>query len=127
MAIEGLDYLEWCLHMNILFLCTSNLNRSRTAEHFFRSTCTAHQYKSAGLSQKYCLKHGTTLCTIELLAWADRVFVMEDMHVQRIAAHGEQSYLRKLEVLNIEDVYHYMQPELIEALVANGKLGFLLT
>ena len=52
---------------------------------------------------------------------------MEDMHVQRIAEHGEQSYLNKLEVLNIDDVYQYMQPELIEKLVANDKLRFLLT
>lgn len=125
MIIEGLDYLEWCLHMNILFLCTSNLNRSRTAEDFFRSTCAAHQYKSAGLSQKYCQKHGTTLCTIELLAWADKIFAMEDMHVQRIAEHGGQSYLSKLEVLNIDDIYQYMQPELVEKLVANDKLSFL--
>ncbi len=111
--------------MNILFLCTSNLNRSRTAEDLFRTTCATHQYKSAGLSHKYCLKHGTTLCTIEMLAWADRIFVMEDMHVQRIAEHAGESYLNKLEVLNIDDVYQYMQPELIEALLANDKLRFL--
>ncbi len=111
--------------MNILFLCTSNLNRSRTAEDFFRSTCAAHQYKSAGLSQKYCQKHGTTLCTTELLEWADKVFAMEEMHVQRLAEHGGLSYLSKLEVLNIEDVYQYMQPELVEKLVANDKLSFL--
>lgn len=111
--------------MNILFLCTSNLNRSRTAEDFFRSTCASHQYKSAGLSQKYCQKHGTTLCTTELLNWAHKIFVMEDMHVQRIAEHAGESYLNKLEVLNIDDVYQYMQPELIEKLVANDKLRFL--
>jgi predicted protein tyrosine phosphatase len=111
--------------MNILFLCTSNLNRSRTAEDFFRSTCSNHQYKSAGLSQRYCLKHGTTLCSIELLAWADRVFVMEDMHVQRIAEHAGQSYLNKIDVLDIEDIYHYMQPDLVKKLVANDKLRFL--
>lgn len=125
MTIEGLNYLEWCLHMNILFLCTSNLNRSRTAEDLFRSTVPEHQYKSAGLSQKYCQKYGTTLCTTELLEWADKVFVMEDMHVQRIAEHGGQSFLNKLEVLNIDDVYQYMQPELVEKLVANDKLRFL--
>lgn len=111
--------------MNILFLCTANLNRSRTAEDFFSSTCAAHQYKSAGLSQKYCQKYGTTLCTIELLTWADKIFVMEDMHVQRIAEHAGESYLNKLEVLNVDDVYKYMQRELIEKLLANDKLRFL--
>lgn len=111
--------------MNILFLCTANLNRSRTAEDFYRSTSAAHQYKSAGLSQKYCQKYGTTLCTIELLEWADKVFVMENMHIQRIAEYAGESYLNKIEVLNIDDFYQFMQPELIEILVSNEKLYFL--
>lgn len=111
--------------MNILFICTANQHRSRTAEDFYRSSRANHQFKSAGVSQKYCQKYGTTLCTIELLEWADKVFVMEDMHVQRIAEHAGDSYLNKLEVLNIEDIYQYMQPELIEKLVSNEKLLFL--
>ncbi|WP_134051633.1 phosphotyrosine protein phosphatase [Rheinheimera aquimaris] len=111
--------------MNILFLCTSNLHRSRTAEDFFSSIAADHQYKSAGLSQKYCQIHGTTLCTTGLLEWADKIYVMEDLHVQRIAEHTGQSYLNKLEVLDIDDVYKYMQPELIEKLKSNEKLRFL--
>lgn len=113
--------------MNILFLCTANLHRSRTAEDYYRSISPIHVFRSAGLSQKYCQQYGTTLCTYELLAWADKVFVMEDVHVQLIAEHGGQSYLNKLEVLDIEDVYQYMQPELIEKLKSNEKLLFLKT
>lgn len=113
--------------MNILFLCTANLNRSRTAEDFYHSNSPKHQFKSAGLSQKYCQKYGTNLCTIELLEWSDKIFVMEEMHVQRIAEHGGGSYLNKIEVLNIDDIYQYMQPELIEKLTSNEKLLFLST
>ncbi len=55
--------------MNILFLCTANLNRSRTAEDFYRSTSAADQYRSAGLSQKYCQKYSynSFFVIIELL------------------------------------------------------------
>lgn len=113
--------------MNILFLCTANLHRSRTAEDFYRKVNSKHEYKSAGLSQKYCQRYGTTLCTIELFKWAEKVFVMEEMHVQRIAENGGESFLQKIEVLEIEDVYKYMQPELIEILTSNEKLLFLDT
>ena len=112
--------------MNILFLCTANLNRSRNAADYFSSNGAGHHYKSAGLSQKYCQKYGTTLCTIELLRWADKIFVMEDIHVQRIAEHAGESYLYKIEVLNIDDVYQYMQSDLIELLTSDKRLRFLL-
>ncbi|MEZ9140518.1 MULTISPECIES: hypothetical protein [unclassified Shewanella] len=102
--------------MRILFLCTANLHRSRTAEDYFDSKCSYHEFKSAGLSEKYCKKHGTTLCTTKLLDWADKVFVMEGMHAERIITYAGQSYLEKLEILNIEDIYKYMQKELIEKL-----------
>ena len=111
--------------MNILFLCTANLHRSRTAEHFFRSINLNHEFKSAGLSQKYCQKYGTTLCSLELLDWADKIFVMEDVHVQRLVEHVGELYTHKIEVLNFQDVYQYMQSELIDKLKSNEKLQFL--
>lgn len=112
--------------MNILFLCTSNKNRSRTAEDFYRAKLPHHNFKSAGLSQKYCLKYRTTLCSIEILSWADAVFVMQDIHRKRIAEYAGESYLKKIEVLHIEDIYSYMQSELLEKLQSHEKLQFLL-
>ncbi len=47
------------------------------------------------------------------------------MHIQRIAEYAGESYLNKIEVLNIDDIYQFMQPELIEILVSNEKLYFL--
>lgn len=113
--------------MNILFLCTANQHRSRTAEDYFRSICHSHLFKSAGLSQKYCQKYGSTLCTVDLLEWSDKVFVMEDIHEKRIAEYAGMSYLNKLEVLNIEDIYKYMQPELIEKLRSSENLQFFMS
>jgi protein-tyrosine-phosphatase len=56
--------------MNILFLCTANLHRSRTAEDYFKSLDSTHTFKSAGLSEKYC----TQLCSVELLTMGGHSF-----------------------------------------------------
>jgi Predicted protein tyrosine phosphatase len=50
--------------MNTLFLCTANKQRSRTA--------------------KYVAKANTRLCTEEMLIWADKIYVFEDEHIERI-------------------------------------------
>ncbi len=110
--------------MNILFLCTSNIQRSKTAENFFKSKYPLHDIKSAGLSEKYCKHYGSTLCTLELLDWADKVFVMEPMHVERLSIYAGDKYLKKVVMLDIEDVYQYMQPELINVLEQNEALIF---
>jgi predicted protein tyrosine phosphatase len=111
--------------MNILFLCTANKHRSRTFEDYYRAKCSGHHFKSAGLSQKLCEKFGTTLCSGELLAWAEQIFVMEERHKERIAEHTGDIYLNKITVLHIEDIYHYMQIELLDELQSHEQLRFL--
>ncbi|PMM12513.1 hypothetical protein BCT61_05560 [Vibrio breoganii] len=103
--------------MNILFLCTSNVNRSKTAEYHFSKTQDENTYQSAGLSEKYCKKCGSRLCSITLLEWADVVYVMEAEHSRRIERHTGEKYLHKVVNLAIDDVYNYMDPKLIELLV----------
>lgn len=92
------------------------MHRSKTAEILFRDKFPSHTFKSAGLSEKYCQQYGTQLCTIELLEWAEQIYAMEEMHRQRIALYASEHYLTKVEVLGIEDIYQYMQPELVEKL-----------
>lgn len=111
--------------MNILFLCTANQHRSRTAEKFYSAKFPNYSFKSAGLSQKYCEKLGTTLCSSEILTWADLIFVMEKMHKDRIAEHTGDLHLNKVTVLYIEDIYQYMQPELLDKLQSHEQLSFL--
>ncbi len=101
------------------------MHRSKTAEDFFKSLKTEHKFKSAGLSAKYCEKHGTQLCTIELLNWADVVFTMEPMHRDRIEAYAGKDYLHKIHCLDIEDVYQHMQNSLVELLAEHHMLKFL--
>lgn len=102
--------------MNVLFLCTANIQRSKTAEDLFSARYTDHNFKSAGLSKKECSRNGSTLCTEELLQWADRIYVFEQMHIERIKQHTADEYIDKIECLNIEDIYKYMQAELIQVL-----------
>lgn len=111
--------------MNILFLCTSNIHRSKSAEDYFNVKYPEYTLKSAGLSEKNCNKFGSTLCTLSLLEWSDRVCVMEPMHVERISMYAGDHYLKKVVMLNIEDIYQYMQPELIAILELNENLIFM--
>ena len=53
--------------MNTLFLCTANIQRSKTAEELFQALDKQNVYRSAGLSAKYVAKAGATLCSEELL------------------------------------------------------------
>jgi len=111
--------------MNILFLCTANLHRSRSAENHFKSLESNYTFQSAGLSEKYCKKYGSRLCTVELLNWAELIFVMEPMHKKRIFEYAGDHYSDKITVLNIDDIYQYMQPELLQELKSNVHLQFI--
>lgn len=110
--------------MNILFLCTSNIHRSRTAEDYFRETePDTYTFRSAGLSEKECTRHKSRLCTVELLEWSDKVFVMEEIHKTRIIEHTGTRFLEKIHVLDIEDIYQYNQPELVILLKTKALLS----
>lgn len=99
--------------MKILFLCTANLQRSRTAQELFQTIDKKNEYKSAGLSKKYVEKNGTTLCTEELLCWSDKIYVFEKVHIERIIEHTAQKHIHKITNLKIDDVYKYFQRELV--------------
>lgn len=102
--------------MKILYVCSANAIRSRTAEDFLDSHFTQHEILSAGTNAKQCMQAGTVLLTEELLIWADLVFAMEIVHQDRIkAAYPE--YSNKIKVLGIPDVYKYGQSNLIEKLI----------
>lgn len=97
--------------MNILFICSRNQWRSRTAETLFKDH-GVHRVKSAGTENNARIK-----VTEKLLEWAELIFVMEKRHKQRLE---EKFYValqnKEIIILNIEDNYQYMDPELIESL-----------
>tara|TARA_R110002049_G_scaffold1346_1_gene10231 strand:+ start:13120 stop:13446 length:327 start_codon:yes stop_codon:yes gene_type:complete len=106
--------------VKILFICSANKQRSRTAEDYFSSKHEDHDFSSAGTNIKICRKEGTTELTEELLQWADKVFVMEKRHLDQIQKHTGSEYYKKITVLNIPDIYKYYDAELIEIL--NDKI-----
>jgi len=107
--------------MNILFVCSANKLRSKTAEDYFSEQNTEHVILSAGTNLKTCLKEGTTPLEEWMLDWADVVYVMEKKHKKEINNHTHK-YSKKIVILNIKDNYKYFQKELIDILEKKVKL-----
>jgi len=101
--------------MKVLFICNQNENRSKTAEYIFKGT---FKTRSAGL-------YNGKPVTAKQLSWADVIVVMEDAQRSEIAKRFPQQYVQKRIIsLGVPDVYHYNQPELIDAL--KSKVNQLL-
>ena len=98
--------------MNILFVCSRNEWRSRTAESIF-SESDEHVVRSAGTASSARIKVNEPM-----MLWADLIFCMEDGHKEilkqrfRMATRDAQ-----IIVLHIEDEYKYMDPSLVEELL----------
>ena len=95
----------------VLFVCSRNQWRSPTAEEIYRK----HPHlncRSGGTSKGARRKVG-----IADIRWADLVVVMEDKHLERLAAaFSKEIEHKEIEVLGIEDNYRYMDPDLITEL-----------
>jgi predicted protein tyrosine phosphatase len=93
--------------MKVLFICNQNENRSKTAEELFNAQ---YETKSAGL-------YNEKPVTEKQLTWADTIIVMEESQRRELAKRFPKQYLKKkILCLDIQDVYFYNQPELIEVL-----------
>lgn len=97
--------------MNILFICSRNKWRSRTAETIFKNH-PVHQVRSAGTESTARIR------VIEkLVNWADLILVMEKRHLERLRERfGPIMDEKETIVLHIHDDYQYMDKELIEIL-----------
>jgi protein-tyrosine phosphatase len=96
--------------LKILFVCTANRMRSKTAEKLYEND-KRFTVKSAGVAD-----FAEVPLTLELLNWADYVIVMEDMHIQWIRESFPRFFFRRQErVLNLEipDIYNFMDFELV--------------
>jgi predicted protein tyrosine phosphatase len=102
--------------MNILFVCSANKDRSRTAEDYFAKTYSEFSFDSAGTNKTICRKLGTTYISIDQLKKADKIFVMELKHLLAIENTFGDIYNKKITVLNVKDIYKYGSTKLIEVL-----------
>lgn len=84
----------------MLFVCSKNKWRSRTAETIFKDSAI-HRVKSAGTDQGAKVK-----LTEKHLIWADLIFVMENKHRQIIEQKFQASFdVDKIIVLDIKEEY----------------------
>jgi predicted protein tyrosine phosphatase len=94
---------------HILFICTANVDRSRTAEDLYRDD-PRYDVRSAGTAP-----FATTPVTRDLLQWADRVFVMcerEDRHHTHLKLRFPDTS-RPIVDLDVEDRWGRGHPELV--------------
>jgi predicted protein tyrosine phosphatase len=96
----------------ILFVCTANIDRSRTAEDLY-STDARYEVRSAGVAP-----FATVPLTRDMLLWADRVFVLnesEDQH-RTIIRIRFPDVDRPIIDLDVEDRWRRGHPELVRLL-----------
>ncbi len=97
--------------LKLLFICSQNRMRSPTAEHLLQGV-PGFTVKSAGIDPS-----SRTQVSKELIAWADKIFVMERKHWIILEECFPKVLKRKqLICLHIPDEYRYMEPELIRKL-----------
>lgn len=96
--------------LKILAICSRNKRRSLTAETIFRGHPDV-EVRSAGTSPK--ARHQVSNKDIE---WADLILCMETKHKQQLQRIFGKNNLPSIRVLDIDDVYSYMDEELCDLL-----------
>ncbi len=93
---------------HILFICSQNKLRSPTAEQLY-SNAVGLEVASAGLNNDV-----EVTVTPELLEWADRIFVMERNHRNRLNKKFRPHLKgKRITVLDIPDEYDFMDEILL--------------
>lgn len=97
--------------LKVLFVCSRNRWRSPTAEQIFADR-PGVETASAGTASD-----AETPLTVESVAWADLIVVMEPVHRTRlIARFGRNLANKRVVCLDISDVHAFMAPALIALL-----------
>jgi predicted protein tyrosine phosphatase len=94
--------------VRVLFVCSRARRRSLTAETIF-SADDSLEVASAGTSPD-----AETPTSLDLIEWADLIFVMENHHRAKLRQrYGKALSCKRVVVLRIPDAYELMDPELI--------------
>jgi predicted protein tyrosine phosphatase len=97
--------------IKLLFICSMNKWRSRTAEEIFRNE-PGYQVKSAGTEPAARIR-----VTEGLIGWADEIFVMERKHRAYLESKFPDAIAEKpIHCLDIPDDYTFMDSDLIATL-----------
>ena len=94
--------------IKLLFVCSRNEWRSRTAEEIFRDL-PGYAVKSAGTEPAARIR-----VTEGLIGWADVIFVMERKHRDILRERfGDAIGERPIRCLDIPDDFAFMDPDLV--------------
>jgi len=103
------------------FICSANIDRSKTAEDYFSEKHPTFHFLSAGTNKKICEQEGTNYIDLDILEISDRVFVMQSKHKKFIEEKFGSKFNSKIICLNIIDHFKYFDKQLIQIL--EDKLG----
>ncbi len=99
--------------VNVLFVCSANVDRSPTAEELFQAAFGV-ETDSAGTDND-----AVTPLSEEQILWADLIIVMEPMHRAKIRKRFRSSLkAQRIVCLGIPDHYKRDDPELVKLLQA---------
>jgi len=97
--------------LRVLFICHFNRKRSATAERVFTKDPTL-EVLSAGTSEEALVQ-----VNARMLEWADIVFVMDGDQIRDLERmFPGHPAIDRLVSLEIRDVYHFLDPELVTLL-----------
>ena len=106
---------------SVLFVCSANVDRSKTAEDYFSAIYPNLEFRSCGTNKSICFQEGSNYLDEEDLEWADDIYVMQRKHLKAIKPFSKLNLSNKIEILNIPDHFKYNDPKLIEVL--EGKVS----
>ncbi len=108
--------------MSVLFICTANRDRSRTAEIYFQSKYPEHRFRSAGINKFLSERHGGIHLKRYMLDSATRIVCMEQTHYWYILDNFDKKYSDKIEILHLGDTETFMSESLINILEKKFKI-----
>lgn len=114
-GLRGPDFTRFNI-MNILFVCSANKDRSRTAEIHFQHKYPEMRFRSAGINQYLSKKHGGVYLERYMLDQATRIICMEKEHANHILKRFDGLFADRIEILNLGDTEPFMATGLIAML-----------
>lgn len=99
----------------MLFVCSSNLDRSPCAESLFKDN-VKYEAKSCGI-----LPHAETVISKEAIKWANIIICMEDKHKFYLIEKFPLTLEKEIIVLNVSSRYLRNDPALLRILLNKLK------
>lgn len=106
--------------MNVLFICTANRERSRTAEIYYQYKYPTSRFRSAGTNKYLSEKYGGIALKRYLIEIATKIICFEYEHFDHIVkTYGEGIMVGKaVYIINVGDTGNFMSNDLIKTIDA---------